>query len=124
MSTPCLRARERHLALAASPHSQCTVTPDGRKVFVTNINSNNVSVIDTASNTVVDTIPVGRSPIVLGIFIQPAPRFAGTPGKANCHGKSVSALAKQYGGLNNAAAALGFDSVKALQNAIMAFCEA
>jgi hypothetical protein len=35
--------------------------------------------------------------------------FAGTPGKANCHGKSVSALAKQFGGLNNAAAALGFD---------------
>jgi len=33
--------------------------------------------------------------------------FAGTPGKANCHGKSVSALAKQYGGLA-AAAALGF----------------
>jgi hypothetical protein len=48
--------------------------------------------------------------------------FAGTPGKANCHGKSVSALARQFGGLNNAAAALGFDSVSALQNAIMAFC--
>jgi uncharacterized phage protein gp47/JayE len=35
------------------------------------------------------------------------PVFAGTPGKANCHGQNVSALAKQYGGLNNAAAALG-----------------
>jgi uncharacterized repeat protein (TIGR03803 family) len=52
-----------------------------------------------------------------------APTFAGTPGKANCHGKSVSALAQQYGGLNNAAAALRFGSVSALQNAIMAFCE-
>jgi hypothetical protein len=51
-----------------------------------------------------------------------APVFAGTPGKGNCHGKSVSALAKQYGGLNRAAAALGFDSVSALQDAIMAFC--
>jgi hypothetical protein len=50
-------------------------------------------------------------------------KFAGTPGKANCYGQSVSALAKQYGGLNNAAAALGFDSVNALQNTIMAFCE-
>jgi hypothetical protein len=50
--------------------------------------------------------------------------FAGTPGKANCHGKSVSALAKQYGGLNNAAAALGYPSVSALQDAILAHCEA
>ena len=52
-----------------------------------------------------------------------APVFAGTPGKANCDGQSVSALAKQYGGLNNAAAALGYSSVSALQNAIMGFCE-
>jgi spore maturation protein SpmA len=50
--------------------------------------------------------------------------FAGTPGKANCHGQIVSALAKQYGGLNNAAAALGFDGVNALQGAIQEFCEA
>jgi probable HAF family extracellular repeat protein len=48
--------------------------------------------------------------------------FAGTPGTANCHGQSVSALARQYGGLNAAAAALGFSSVGALQNAILAFC--
>jgi hypothetical protein len=49
--------------------------------------------------------------------------FAATPGKANCHGQSVSALARQYGGLNSAAAALGYSSVSALQNAIMAFCD-
>jgi hypothetical protein len=55
-------------------------------------------------------------------FIQPPPRFAGTPGFSNCYGKSVSALAKQFGGLNAAAAALGFPSVKALQNAIQVFC--
>jgi hypothetical protein len=48
--------------------------------------------------------------------------FAGTPGNANCHGKSVSALAKQFGGLNAAAATLGFSSVEALQDAIMTFC--
>jgi hypothetical protein len=85
-----------------------------------------VSGIATATNTVIATIPVGAHPIAFGVFIQPAkpaPRFAGTPGKAYCHGKSVSALAKQYGGLNGAAAALGFASVNALQNAIMAFCE-
>jgi hypothetical protein len=54
------------------------------------------------------------------VFTQPV--FAGTPGKANCHGQSVSALARHYGGLNNAAAALGYADVAALQDAIMAFC--
>jgi hypothetical protein len=49
--------------------------------------------------------------------------FHGTPGKANCHGQRVSALARQYGGLNGAAAALGFASVSALQDAIMTYCE-
>jgi hypothetical protein len=52
----------------------------------------------------------------------PVALFAGTPGKANCHGKSVSALARQYGGLNAAAAALDYPSVQALQGAIMAHC--
>jgi hypothetical protein len=55
------------------------------------------------------------------VFTRPV--FAGTPGKANCHGQSVSALARQYGGLNSAAAALGYADVSALQSAIMAFCE-
>jgi hypothetical protein len=57
-------------------------------------------------------------------FIPPGPTrtFDGTPGKANCYGKSVSALVRQFGGLNAAAAASGFSSVKALQNAILAFC--
>jgi uncharacterized repeat protein (TIGR03803 family) len=49
--------------------------------------------------------------------------FAGTPGKPNCFGQSVSALARQYGGLNAAADALGFPSVHALQEAIRDFCE-
>jgi len=50
--------------------------------------------------------------------------FDGTPGKADCHGKSVSALAKQFGigGLTAAAAGLGFPSVQALQDAIQAYC--
>jgi uncharacterized repeat protein (TIGR03803 family) len=48
--------------------------------------------------------------------------FAGTPGMSSCQGKSVSALAKQYGGLDAAAAALGYPSVAALQNAIKAWC--
>lgn len=48
---------------------------------------------------------------------------AGTPGKPNCHGKSISALARQFGGLDAAASALGFSSVKALQDAFRTFCE-
>ena len=98
------------------------VSPDGSKVYVANTFSSSVSVIDTVTNTVIATIPVGSTPIAFGIFIQPAPRFAGTPGKANCYGKSVSALVRQYHGLNAAAAALGFPSVKALQKAILEYC--
>jgi YVTN family beta-propeller protein len=109
------------IAVGSFP-SGVAVTPDGRKVFVTNIESDSVSVISTATNSVTATIPI-NAPQAFGVFIEPPPRFAGTPGKANCYGQSVSALAKQYGGLNAAAAALGFDSLKALQNAIMAFCE-
>ena len=56
-------------------------------------------------------------------FVPPAV-FAGIPGKPNCYGQSVSALTQQYGGLNNAAAALGYSSAKALQNTIQAYCEA
>jgi YVTN family beta-propeller protein len=99
------------------------VTPDGGKVYVANSGSNNVSVIATATNTVTATIPVGNNPIAFGVFIQPVKSFAGTPGKANCYGQSVSALARQYGGLNAAAAALGFSSITALEKAILAFCE-
>jgi hypothetical protein len=55
------------------------------------------------------------------VFSQ-EPAFVGTPGSSNCQGQSVSALAKQYGGRSNAAAALGFDSVSALQNAVGEFC--
>ena len=76
------------------------VTPDGSKVYVANEDSNNVSVIDTRKNKVIATIPVGNGADRLGVFIQPPPRFAGMPGKANCYGKSVSALVRQYHGLN------------------------
>ena len=48
--------------------------------------------------------------------------FAGTPGAANCLGKSVSALASKNGGLSHAAAALEYPSVQALQDAISAYC--
>jgi hypothetical protein len=45
--------------------------------------------------------------------------FAGQP---NCHHKSVSALVRQFGSVDAAAAALGFPSEKALLNAIRTSC--
>lgn len=48
---------------------------------------------------------------------------AGTPGKANCHGKSVSALAHQFGSLDAAATSLGFSSAEQLQDTFAGFCD-
>jgi YVTN family beta-propeller protein len=106
----------------ASNPGALAVTPDGGKVYIVNSDDNTVSVIDTAINTVVAVVPVGNSPASFGVFIQS--RYAGTPGDANCHGKSVSALAQTFGGLNPAAIALGFPNAQALQTAIDAFCAA
>jgi hypothetical protein len=57
------------------------------------------------------------------IVVTGTAAFAGTPRRTNCHGQSVSVLARQFGGLDGAATALGFPSVGALQDAINAFCE-
>jgi hypothetical protein len=48
---------------------------------------------------------------------------AGTPGKANCHGQTISALAHEFGGINGAAISFGSSSVAALQNAVVLFCQ-
>jgi YVTN family beta-propeller protein len=45
-----------------SPHG-IAITPDGASAYVTNQTSNNVSVINTANNTVVATVNVGLGPI-------------------------------------------------------------
>ncbi|WP_256868523.1 hypothetical protein [Candidatus Entotheonella palauensis] len=42
-------------------------------VYVANRDDNTVSVIDTATHRVTDTIPVGRRPIAFGQFIGPVP---------------------------------------------------
>jgi hypothetical protein len=47
----------------------------------------------------------------------------GVPGKANCQGKTASALAHQFGGVDAAASTLGFSSVNELQDAFAGFCE-
>jgi endonuclease/exonuclease/phosphatase family metal-dependent hydrolase len=48
---------------------------------------------------------------------------AGTPGFSNCFGVSISTLSQQFGNsLDAAAKALGFSDVRALRNAVRAFC--
>jgi YVTN family beta-propeller protein/cysteine-rich repeat protein len=48
-----------------------SLTPDDAKLYVANDGDDTVSVIATASNTVVDTISVGDGPIAVGDFIGP-----------------------------------------------------
>jgi YVTN family beta-propeller protein len=45
------------------------VSPDGSKVYVANAGSNNVSVIATVTDTVIDTVNVGEGP--QGIAVSP-----------------------------------------------------
>ena len=52
------------------------VNPAGTRVYVTNYNSNSVSVLDSASNTVTATVAVGSSPSALGLFIGGPPETA------------------------------------------------
>jgi hypothetical protein len=47
---------------------------------------------------------------------------AGIPGEPSCHGETVSALARQFGGTKGAASRLGFSSVAALQDSFKEFC--
>jgi YVTN family beta-propeller protein len=58
----------RFSAVGVLPYG-VAVTPDGSKVYVANLDSNNVSVIAAATNTVVTTIPVGFNP--LGVAVSP-----------------------------------------------------
>jgi hypothetical protein len=83
------------------------------------------------SNLAPDWLRIGTD-IVGG---APAPNFnmtfslagetvpeAGTPGVANCHGKTNSALAQEFGNTYSAASILGFSSVQALQDGFTLFC--
>jgi hypothetical protein len=74
--------------------------------------------VDTGGSFSALNVPRARGTIPLGINHQ-----GRIPGRANCYGQSVTALDGQYGGLNAAAAALGFSNISALQNAILTFCE-
>jgi hypothetical protein len=105
--------------------------PDGN-LYVASNGPNQVVRFDGTTGAFLDVfIPPGRggldAPVSLLFFtpqqvIPEVPVFAGTPGTPNCHGKSVSALVHEFGGLKAAASALGFPSVQALHDAIRAFC--
>lgn len=102
-------------------------TQQGPKLVGTGAVGNALQGVGVSLSGDADTAVVGGSDDnnLLGaawIFTQ-QPVFAGTPGRANCHDQSVSVLARQFGGLDAAAAALGFASVDALQSAVLAFCE-
>jgi hypothetical protein len=84
------------------------------------------------SNLAPDWLRIGTD-IVGG---APAPNFnmtfsltggtvpeAGTPGVANCHGKTIAALAQEFGSTDSAASSLGFSSVQALQDGFTLFCK-
>jgi YVTN family beta-propeller protein len=47
------------------------VTPDGTRVYAANLNSNTVSVINTATNAVTASVAVGDGPVAFGQFIGP-----------------------------------------------------
>jgi hypothetical protein len=63
-----------------------------------------------------------ESPNALGTLTVKVTGFAGQPGKPQCHGQSVSTLAHKYGGMAQAAIALKYSSVDALQADITLFC--
>jgi YVTN family beta-propeller protein len=44
------------------------ITPDGTQAYVTNAGTNTVSVINTSTNTVTTTVPVGANPVSAAIF--------------------------------------------------------
>jgi len=47
---------------------------------------------------------------------------AGTPGDANCHGRTISAMATQFGGIDPSAFTLGYSNTAALQDGVRVFC--
>ncbi|WP_406381587.1 YncE family protein [Streptomyces sp. NBC_01618] len=78
-SSPCCRisgcrglprtADRLRSGCAGQPSSPTGVglSPDGRSLYVTNGSSNTVSVIDTRTNRVAATIPVGKSPVSVAL---------------------------------------------------------
>ncbi|HEY3477613.1 MAG TPA: IPT/TIG domain-containing protein, partial [Streptomyces sp.] len=60
------------IAVGSGPQG-LAVTPDGARLYVTNLHSGTVSVIDTATSTVTGTTPVGSSPSGVAVSLTPVP---------------------------------------------------
>jgi DNA-binding beta-propeller fold protein YncE len=90
-------------------------------VFAANMQQLSIRKFSPAGQDLGDFAVLPSQPLAL-VITKPAPVFAGTAGAPNCHGKSVSALTGEFGGLAAAATALGYSSVQALQEAIRVFC--
>jgi hypothetical protein len=80
-------------------------------------------IADASGNLYGTTIPGGSGSGTVFKLTLPV-TFTGVPGQANCRSQSISFLAKRYGGMAAAAAALGYASVTDLQNAVTSFCAA
>lgn len=110
-----------------SDGSQSDIAQSSKTTFTTN----DPTVATVSADGVVTAVGVGTTGIlvkyggklvVVPVAVLGERKFAGTPGSPNCTGKSVSALAQQYGGIDTAAAALGYGSVQGLQDAIKVHC--
>jgi gliding motility-associated-like protein len=75
-----LSRRQQSISLNSSP-SGVSISADGSRVYVTDYNSNNVVVISTATNTVINTISISAPAVSIGNFLS-----AGVP----CIGKPVT----------------------------------
>ena len=58
---------------AGFPSPKPRVGLDGGSVYTANSNDDTVSVINTTTNTVVATVPVGNNPLAFGKFVGPCP---------------------------------------------------
>ena len=61
--------------------------------YITNSGSNNVSVIDVSTNTVVDTVDVGDLPFSLGLFITPTTGLGDLMGDGDGNSSNSCAMA-------------------------------
>lgn len=66
------------VAAGTSPFG-VAITPDGKYAYVTGFQANNVTVIATATNTVVATVPVGTNPFGVGIIPPPGSALQVSP---------------------------------------------
>lgn len=77
-------------------------------------------------NAVAGTVPAAfAKPALIATLLSASKALVpslGIPPVVSCHGVTVSGLATQYGGIGNAATALGFSDIQAFHGAIRGSC--